>query len=95
MEGQCKKGKSEDECCGGCRGQGHSEDIDVDALGPEAVELAKMFQEVNDSLVSALKARQKILAMLHEKAEDAKLKGKLDKVIETRHPVLIQFVFGQ
>jgi hypothetical protein len=98
MEGHCRKGKSKDECCGECSGHhGHDapKEIDVKALGPEAVELAGMFKEVNDGLVSALEARHRILTMLHEKAKDPKIKEKFDKVIESRHPVLIQFVFGQ
>jgi hypothetical protein len=96
MEGHCKKGKSEDECCGGCHGRHEAhEEIDVKALGPEAVQLAKMFEEVNDGLVGALKARQGIIELLHEKAKTPEMKKKLDKVIESRHPVLLQFVFGQ
>jgi hypothetical protein len=96
MEGHCKKGKSEDECCGGCHSHHEApKEIDVKALGPEAVELAKMFVEVNDGLVGALKARQKIIEMLHEKAKTPEMKKKLDKVIDSRHPVLLQFVFGQ
>lgn len=95
MEGHCRKGKSEDECCGGCHGHEAPKDIDVEALGPEAMELAKMFEKVNDSLVTALKTRQMILALLHENGKNSELKEKLDKVIESRHPVLIQFVFGQ
>ncbi len=80
-------------CCGGC---GSHEEVDVSALGPEAVELAKKFDQVNDSLISALKARKEILEMLHEKAsQSAEMKEKMDKVISSRHPVLVQFVFGQ
>jgi hypothetical protein len=95
MEGHCRNGKDEEECCGGCHGHEAPKEIDVGSLGPEAVELAKMFGEVNDSLVTALKARQMILALLHENSKNPELKEKLDKVIESRHPVLIQFVFGQ
>jgi len=96
MEGHCKKGKTEDECCGGCHGRhGAPEEVDVKALGPEAVELARMFEQVNDNLVGALKARQGILELLHEKAKTPAMKEKLDKVIDSRHPVLLQFVFGQ
>ena len=96
MDGHCRKGKSESECCGGCSGHHDApKDIDVKALGPEAVELAKMFEDVNDNLVGALKTRARILEMLHEKSKSPGMKAKLDKVIESRHPVLIQFVFGQ
>lgn len=96
MNSHCKKGKSEDECCGGCHHDHEAPpEIDVEALGPEAVELAKMFQDVNDGLVGALKARQGILEMLHEKGKAPELKAKLEKVVESRHPVLIQFVFSQ
>ena len=91
--GECK-GKSETgECCGGCSHE-HQE-IDVSSLGPEAVELAGKFEKVNENLVNALKTRKEILEMLHEKsAESPEMKEKLDKVIRSRHPVLIQFVFG-
>jgi len=96
MEGHCKKGKSEEECCGGCHNHHDAPpEIDVKALGPEAVELANMFEDVNDGLIGALKARQKILELLHEKVKSPQMKEKLDKVVESRHPVLLQFVFGQ
>jgi hypothetical protein len=72
------------------------EQVDVNALGPEAAELAKKFDEVNASLVSALKARKEILDMIHLKAaESPEMKEIIDKVLSSRHPVLIQFVFGQ
>ena len=94
MEGGCKKGKDEDECCGGCHA--HHEEVDVTSLGPEAVELAAKFEKVNDGLVSALKARQEIIEMLHSEASKSPgMKEKFDKVVGSRHPVLIQFVFGQ
>ncbi|MEW6749053.1 MAG: hypothetical protein AB1295_05080 [Candidatus Micrarchaeota archaeon] len=91
--GEHCKGKGESgECCGGCH---HHEEVDVSSLGPEAMELAKKFEKVNDGLVSALQARQEILHMLHEKAaESPEMKEKMDKVIHSRHPVLLQFVFG-
>lgn len=96
MGDHCKKGKSKEECCGGCHGHHEAPpEIDVKSLGPEAVELARMFQEVNDGLVGALKARQGIIEMLHEKGKSPELKAKLEKVVESRHPVLLQFVFGQ
>ncbi len=94
MDGGCKKGKPEGECCGGCHG--HHEEIDVSSLGPEAVELARKFDRVNEGLVGALKARQEILEMLHaEASKSPELKDKFDKVIGSRHPVLVQFVFNQ
>ncbi|HSB47271.1 MAG TPA: hypothetical protein VLD37_04595 [Candidatus Bilamarchaeum sp.] len=87
-------GKSGGECggqCGCCM-----EDVDVKALGPEAEELAKRFDEVNANLVNALRARKEILEMLHTAAANSPgLKEKYDKVLSSRHPVLIQFVFGQ
>lgn len=96
MEGHCKNGKSTDECCGGCHNHDEApQEIDVKALGPEAIELAKLFEDVNDSLVGALKTRARILALLHEKSQSPEVKGKLAKVVESRHPVLLQFVFGQ
>ncbi len=98
-----KKTKAQDSCCSDkeekeCGGHacGCCKEIDVEALGPEAVELAKKFAVVNDNLVSALKARKEILEMLHSKASQSpQMKEKLDKVLQSRHPVLIQFVFGQ
>ncbi len=96
--GQCKKGKPEGECCGGCSGHAgeHVQEIDVSALGPEAVELAKLFDDVNSNLVSALKARARILQLVHEKsAQSPEMKEKIDKVLSSRHPVLMQFIFGQ
>jgi hypothetical protein len=96
MEGHCKKGKSKDECCGGCHNHDDAPpEIDVKALGPEAIELAKLFEDVNDSLVGALRTRARILELLHEKSQSPEMKEKLAKVIESRHPVLLQFVFGQ
>jgi DNA topoisomerase IA len=71
------------------------EQVDVNALGPEAIELAKKFDEVNTNLVNALKARKEILDLLHKAAQSPELKEKADKVLSSRHPVLIQFVFGQ
>jgi hypothetical protein len=97
MEGHCRKGKPESECCGACNS--HHEplnEIDVLSLGPEAVELAKMFDEVSANLTNALKTRARILQMVHEKsAESPQMKENLDKVLGSRHPVLIQFVFGR
>ncbi|MBI5047081.1 hypothetical protein HZC07_05125, partial [Candidatus Micrarchaeota archaeon] len=40
-------------CCGGA-----PQEINLKELGPEAVELGAMFEEVNTQLVSALKSRQ-------------------------------------
>jgi len=69
--------------------------VDVESLGPEAVELAKKFDKVNDNLINALQTRKEILEMLHEKAaKSPEMKEKMDKVVRSRHPVLLQFVFG-
>jgi len=93
MEDHCTGKGKDGECCGGCHS--HHEETDVSGLGPEAVELAKLFSEVNDNLVNALKMRAKIQQMVHEKSSQSpELKGKMAKVVESRHPVLIQFVFG-
>lgn len=95
-EKDCCSGKAESECgghsCGGC---GMPEEIDVKALGPEAEELAKKFDEVNVGLVNALKARKEILELIYKNAQSPDMKEKMDKVLASRHPVLIQFVFGQ
>lgn len=79
------------ECCGGhCH-----EALDARQLGPEAAELAKMFNSVNDSLVAALEMRHRILDTIHRNsAKSAELKEKMDKVVGAQHPVLVQFVFG-
>ncbi len=92
----CCSGKSDGECGGhGCGCCAH-EAVDVKSLGPEAVELANLFDQVNDNLVSALKARKQILEMVHTKASQSPdMKEKIDKVLSSRHPVLMQFVFGQ
>jgi hypothetical protein len=85
--------KDDGDCCGGCHEP--AEEINLKELGPEAEELAGMFDEVNDHLNEALKARHKILETVHAKAsESPEMKEKLEKVIKSRHPVLIQFVFG-
>lgn len=84
----CCKGE---ECCGGCS----HEEIDLKELGPEAEELGKMFEDVDSHLNEALKARMKILEAVHTHASQSpEMKEKMEKVIKTRHPVLVQFVFG-
>jgi arsenate reductase-like glutaredoxin family protein len=90
------------ECEGECVHEHHSthnprsKKIDLKSLGPEATELAQMFNEINDHLISALKTRKKILEKLHKHAADSpKMKEKIDKVLASRHPVLLQFVFGE
>ncbi len=89
---QGKEGKcAGDHSCGCCS----HEEIDVSKLGPEAVELAKKFDQVNDNLISALKARKEILESVHKMSADPEMREKVDKVLGSRHPVLIQFVFGQ
>jgi len=84
------KSDSEKECCGG-----HCHDVDTKPLGPEAVELAKMFKAVNENLTSALQMRQKIIETVHMRSKQSpEMKAKVDKVICAQHPVLVQFVFG-
>jgi hypothetical protein len=77
---------------GGCC-QTH-EKIDIKSLGPQAVELAGMFEEINDHLVAALKTRKKIIEKLHVECKDQGVREKYDVVLNNCHPVLIQFVFG-
>ena len=70
-------------------------EIDLKELGPEAEELAAKFEELNGHLVKSIETRHRILEYLHDKAgESQEMKEKFDKVIQSRHPVLIQFVFG-
>ena len=80
--------------CGCCSGNTPPE-VDLKKLGPEAVELGAMFEEVNTHLLSALKTRQKIIQKLHENAKTPEMKEKMDQVLASRHPVLLQFVLGQ
>ncbi len=90
----CKDEAGEGECCSDCNCE-PVEEIDLKELGPEAEELGKMFEDVNEHLNEALKARHKILETVHAKAsESEEMKEKFEKVIKSRHPVLIQFVFG-
>ena len=77
--------------CGCCHSH---EKVDIKYLGPEAVELAGMFEDINGHLVAALKTRKKILEKLHAECKDPALREKYDKVVNSCHPVLIQFVFG-
>lgn len=87
--------EDEDEECHGCHDCNcKPKEIDVNALGPESVELAKMFEDLNNHLNNSLEARHKILEYLHKNNKSQEIKEKFDKVIESRHPVLIQFVFG-
>ena len=85
------KSDSGKECCGGrCH-----ESADAKPLGPEAVELAKMFKAVNENLMAALQTRQKIIETVHMRSKQSpEMKAKVDKVIGAQHPVLVQFVFG-
>lgn len=92
---KCCSGKEEADCGGHSCGCCAHEDVDLKALGPEAEELAKKFDDVNEGLVNALKARKEILELLHQSAQSPGMKEKFDKVLASRHPVLIQFVFGQ
>ncbi|MFH0737598.1 MAG: hypothetical protein V1827_03505 [Candidatus Micrarchaeota archaeon] len=92
MGDHCTGEGKEGGCCGNCHDR--HEEVDVTSLGPEAIEVAKMFQEINDNLVNALKMRAKILQTLHENSSKSpELKEKMAKVVESRHPVLKQFVF--
>ena len=89
-DGTCGR-KGRGECDGGC-----AHELDVASLGPGAVEIAALFDEINTHLVGALKARKKVLEILHKRSsESADMKDKMDKVVASRHPVLVQFVFSQ
>lgn len=86
----CEDNKAES--CGCCS----HEKVDVSSLGTEAAELANMFDEINGHLVNALKVRKQILETLHKRAsESPEMKEKMEKVLSSRHPVLLQFVLGQ
>jgi len=93
--------KSEEPCnhqeCGeDCSCGAPMEEVDLTALGPEAEELGSMFEELNTHLIDAIKVRQKILETAQKHAsESQEKKEKIDKVLRSRHPVLLQFVFGQ
>jgi hypothetical protein len=104
-DGSCGR-KEKGECDGACAHDHHShehhgnkhhdpEQIDISSLGPEAIELVSMFDEINDHLVEALKTRKKILEALHNASKSKELKEKMDKVVSSRHPVLVQFVFSE
>ncbi|MGV8085171.1 MAG: hypothetical protein ACP5N9_02865 [Candidatus Bilamarchaeum sp.] len=88
----CDDCESKQGCSGGCCAA--PEEIDLKELGKEAVEMGAMFDEVNDHLLKALKTRAKILDSLHNYAKTPELKEKMDKVLRSRHPVLLQFVLG-
>ena len=93
-DGSCGR-KEKGECEGDCAHDHKIKEIDVKSLGPEAEELAKMFDSINDDLVSALKTKKKILEKLHKHAvESPNMKEKMDKVLASRNPVLLQFVFS-
>jgi hypothetical protein len=93
-DGTCGR-KERGECdCGDEHSHDHGNKIDIKSLGPEAMELAQMFEEINSHLIAALKARKKILETLHMRAAQSDaMKGRMDKVLSAQHPVLIQFVF--
>ncbi len=98
MSGCCKdeKADSKNDECGGHCGCCKMEETDLSSLGPEAIELAKLFEDVNSNLITALKIRKQILEMVHSKsAESDDMKEKISQVVNSRHPVLLQFVFGQ
>lgn len=77
------------ECCGG-----HCHDADLVPLGPEAIELAKMFKSLNENLIAALQTRQKIIETIHSRSKQSpEMKAKVDRVVGAQHPVLVQFVF--
>ncbi len=80
--------------CGNCENcDCGKSDIDISKLGPEAVALDKLFGEMNEHLISALKVRKSILETLHSHPSE-ETKEKLERVIEAQHPALRQFVFG-
>ncbi len=97
MTDQSEENETESDCGGCCSGCSCSpEPVNMEELGPEAVELDRMFRDVDSHLVSALKARKTILETLQKRAaESPEMKEKMDKVLGAQHPVLIQFVFGQ
>lgn len=84
------------ECGEDCECNAPLEEVDLPALGAEAEELGAMFEELNTHLIDAIKTRQKILETAQKHAsESQEMKEKMDKVLRSRHPVLLQFVFGQ
>jgi hypothetical protein len=84
------------ECGEDCECKAPLEDVDLTVLGAEAEELGAMFEELNIHLIDAIKVRQKILETAQKRAsESQEMKEKMDKVLRSRHPVLLQFVFGQ
>ena len=84
----------DDSSCGS--GGGCCRHQEMDSLGPEAVEIANLFEQVNGHLTSALSLRRQILETLHQKiGESPEMKEKMDKLIGSMHPVLVQFIFGQ
>ncbi len=85
--GSCTDGGS----CGCCSAP---EEVDLKSLGKEAVEMGDLFEDVNSNLLAALKTRSKILHLLHDYSKNPELKEKMDKVLRSRHPVLLQFVLG-
>ena len=70
--------------------------IDPKTLGPEAIELDKMFKEVHDNLLLALQARKNIHEYMHKNvAISPEMKEKLESVARSQHGVVLQFVFGE
>ncbi len=92
--GRKERGECEGECAHEHGANHHHEKIDIKSLGPDAVELANMFEDINGHLVAALQTRKKILEKLHNDCKQQELREKYDAVIGNLHPVLIQFVFG-
>jgi len=88
--------EEESGCGGGCSGCScGGAAVDVESLGAEAVEVDKLFKEVDNHLVNALVARKKILETLEARSKESpEMKEKMDLVLSAQHPVLIQFVFG-
>ena len=90
MDDCCSVDKKE-ACGSGCACE---KEVDIEKLGHEAKELAHLFNKVSENLTSALKLRKEILALINENSKDPEMKEKIDLVLGTRHPVLIQFVLG-
>ncbi|MBU0527309.1 MAG: hypothetical protein ABH983_01475 [Candidatus Micrarchaeota archaeon] len=95
-EEECNEECNPQECGEDCCCNAPLEEVDLPALGAEAEELGAMFEELNTHLIDAIKVRQKILETAQKHAsESQEMKEKMDKVLRSRHPVLLQFVFGQ
>lgn len=88
----CCGGKEKESCGSGCA---CGSELDVEKLGVEAKEMAHLFNKVSENLTNELKLSKEIVAKIHEYSDDPEIKEKMDLILATRHPVLIQFVLGQ